>query len=93
MYENNHEKKEEVAVVADTAKKVVKTKVEKLNDSLKLLEAKRKIVENKRSEEDKVYNDKVDQIKSDIEVEEDKNILEAIKKAKKEGKDLSYLGI
>lgn len=88
-FENEGAKKEEKSVI----KSQVKTKLERLKETLEKLEEKRTAVLAKRKEEDKVYSEKVEKISSDIEAEEDRLILEAVKKAKKEGKDLSEFGL
>jgi len=87
MYDNEY-KSEAVEVSV----KKVKSKVEKLEDKVEALKLKREGVLSKRKEEDKVYNDQLGSLESELEVEEDKALLVAIKKAKKEGKDLSVLG-
>jgi hypothetical protein len=90
---NNNETKVEETQVASVEVKKVKTKLDKLKDQLVSLKDKRASVEAKRKAEDKIYFDKVEKLQIEIQTEEDKELLAAVKRAKKEGKDLSILGL
>jgi len=92
-YNNNETKVEETQVASITEVKKVKTKLDKLKDQLDSLKEKRASVEAKRKAEDKIYFEKVEKLQIEIQTEEDKELLAAVKKAKKEGKDLSILGL
>ena len=91
---NNENKVEETQVASVVAEvKKVKTKLDKLKEQLDSLKDKRAGVEAKRKAEDKIYFDKVEKLQIEIQNEEDKELLAAVKRAKKEGKDLSILGL